>query len=408
MPIMKIILPASIPEPITTALQSLQFDILVTPATDLSVLFNLSRNGRRILFAPSEWLRGYSDHQNAYGIIALGPAALTATGFKRHVLPQLRAASPEAQFEAHITFFNGTGGMEVTRLLHENQKVRERISIPRGTNEQFLHFAWNGLRELWKNGIMIGGFTRTMEGYEVERHPATFHFLGVVMDGELEFSADEKTFQELRAKCTFIIPSGTHCSYRAKGPTEFLWLHIHTTAFGRGIGEKFNFSNLIYPADLVDYCRYFRIETRDSHPNRDPLLAHLASVIEILIHRNVAALGMAVELDEPRERLKKALRKLEDNLATSFSASDLARFAGISLSRLYRDTRRYFNDSPGNLIEELRVRHARELLLHSDYKLDKVAEMTGYSDAFTFSRAFKRLTGLPPSVFRSQRNQERT
>lgn len=402
---MKIILPASFPETIATALESLGFDLLATSATDLMVLFNLSGKERRILFAPADWLQEYSDHQNAYGIIALGPAALTAEGFRSHVLPQLRAASQEAQFEAHITFFNGTGGMEVTRLLYENQQVRERISIPRGTNEQFLHFALNGLRELWSKGIMIGGFTRTMNGYQVERHPATFHFLGVVIDGTLEYSADGNTCQELGAKCTFIIPGGTHCSYRAKGAVEFLWLHIHTTAFGRGIGEKFNFSNLIYPADLVDYCEHFRVETRESRPNRDLLLTHLASVIELLVHRNVAALGMAVNLDEPRERLKEALRKLEDNLAASFSASDLARLAGISLSRLYRDTRRYFNDSPGNLIEELRVRHARELLLHSTYKLEKIAEMTGYSDAFTFSRAFKRLTGLPPSVFRRQKNQ---
>lgn len=111
---------------------------------------------------------------------------------------------------------------------------------------------------------------------------------------------------------------------------------------------------------------------------------------------------MDLELDESRERLESALRVVEDNLAANYSISDLARFAGVSASRLYRDAHRCFEKSPGNLIEEIRMRHARELLLHSDYKLEKIAEMTGYSDAFSFSRAFKRLAGSAPSAFRKK------
>jgi len=53
------------------------------------------------------------------------------------------------------------------------------------------------------------------------------------------------------------------------------------------------------------------------------------------------------------------------------------------------------------LVEEIRIRHASELLLHFDHKLQQVAAMTGYADSFSFSRAFKRVIGVSPSNYRS-------
>lgn len=398
---MKILLPTSFPPSIAETLQSLDFDILPAAEKNLPELFQLSGREQRILFIQSGLFpEREPSHRNAHGIIALGPAAQTVAGFRDSVLPHLREAS-ESQFERHITFLHGSNpDVEVMHLVCDNQKIQERISIPRGTNEQFLHFSTHGLRELRSKGILLGGFTRTLNGYAVERRPATFHFLCIVIKGRLDFSSDRQEARALDEGCTFLIPSGSHCTYSASCPTDFLWLHIHANAFGRGIGEEFKFSHLIYPEDLIDYCRHFRSEARNPNAGRDVALNHLTNLIELSIQRSVAALGMSLHFDESLERLKNALRIIEDSLASNYSIGDLARFAGVSVSRLYRDSQRYFEKSPGTLIEEIRIRHARELLLHSDYKLEKIAEMTGYSDAFSFSRAFKRLTGTAPSAFR--------
>jgi AraC-like DNA-binding protein len=397
---MRIILPTSFSRSIAQDLKSLQFDILASDATSLTELSRLSARERRILFIRSDLLpEGEPGHRDAHGIIALGPSAQTPDGFRKFVLPHLAEAS-ESQFERHITFLNGSGGVEVVHLVYENQKVQEQICIPRGTNEQFLHFATHGLRELRSKGILLAGFTRTLDGYMVERRPAAFHVLGVVLHGQLEFSADPSDVQRLEAKCTFLIPAGTHCTYRATSPTEFLWLHIHTHAFGGGLGDEFRSSNLLLSDDLIDYCRHFRSEARSANPDRNIALSHLAALMELALRRNLAGLGMDPHPDESLDRLKKALRSFEDSPASQFSITDLARLTGVSTSRLYRNTQRYFDKSPGTLIEEIRIRHARELLLHSDYKLEKIAEMTGYSDAFSFSRAFKRLAGTSPSLFR--------
>lgn len=170
----------------------------------------------------------------------------------------------------------------------------------------------------------------------------------------------------------------------------------------KGLGDRIKQSKLHYPQDLIDYCTHFRTESRNPSFDRDVALSHLAGLIELSVHRTVGALGMNLVHDQSRQRLTDVLKTIESYIETSFSVEDLARLAGTSPSRLYRQTQRYFGKSPGALIEEIRIRHARELLLHSNHKLDKIAEMTGYSDAFTFSRAFKRITGTPPSTFRRE------
>ncbi len=45
----------------------------------------------------------------------------------------------------------------------------------------------------------------------------------------------------------------------------------------------------------------------------------------------------------------------------------------------------------------------RDALLHTDWQLGKLAKRTGYSSVKTFSRAFIKRVGIPPSRWRRQR-----
>ena len=45
---------------------------------------------------------------------------------------------------------------------------------------------------------------------------------------------------------------------------------------------------------------------------------------------------------------------------------------------------------------------AKEKLLNSNYAIQQIANITGYTDAFTFSKAFKRYTGLSPKYYREK------
>lgn len=51
----------------------------------------------------------------------------------------------------------------------------------------------------------------------------------------------------------------------------------------------------------------------------------------------------------------------------------------------------------------VKMNHAAEELLNSSLSIQEIADQLGFTDAFTFSRAFKRIQGRSPREFRKDR-----
>lgn len=55
-----------------------------------------------------------------------------------------------------------------------------------------------------------------------------------------------------------------------------------------------------------------------------------------------------------------------------------------------------------NLVDQVRLQRARELLKNTGMNLSQIADALGYADAANFTRAFKRWTGSSPSQYRTK------
>jgi len=58
-----------------------------------------------------------------------------------------------------------------------------------------------------------------------------------------------------------------------------------------------------------------------------------------------------------------------------------------------------------DLVQNERIRLAKQALLRSDHTLNDIAFRLGYSEQTSFGRAFKRSTGMTPQAFRSAENR---
>lgn len=72
--------------------------------------------------------------------------------------------------------------------------------------------------------------------------------------------------------------------------------------------------------------------------------------------------------------------------------------SGVHLSRLFRER---FGVGPVTAVELLRLGRAESLLLRSNSPLATIAADCGFADQYHFSRRFRAVYGVPPSVFRS-------
>jgi AraC-like DNA-binding protein len=106
-------------------------------------------------------------------------------------------------------------------------------------------------------------------------------------------------------------------------------------------------------------------------------------------------------LPEADVAIHELIRYLERHPAERLSLDELAERAGMSRRSLTQRFRKSTGQSITRFRQDLRVRLAADLMTaHPELSLAGVAEQAGFSDAFYFSKVFKRITGTTPSAFR--------
>lgn len=107
-------------------------------------------------------------------------------------------------------------------------------------------------------------------------------------------------------------------------------------------------------------------------------------------------------LPEPVVAAMSAVRSAwSDGVARPVPLDRLAFAAGVSVSTLCRAFQRRFGLGPVAALERLRLARAEPLLWMSNLSLRAIAVQCGFADAYHFSRRFRAVYGVAPSVFRA-------
>jgi AraC-like DNA-binding protein len=107
------------------------------------------------------------------------------------------------------------------------------------------------------------------------------------------------------------------------------------------------------------------------------------------------------------ESVKKAIELLHAEINRDWTLEDLAKSVGLSRAGLAQKFKKSLGDTPLHYLTLIRIQKAQALLSTTDDNIEKVAEAVGYSDAFSFSKVFKRITGVPPRDFRAKDQSDR-
>jgi AraC-like DNA-binding protein len=100
-------------------------------------------------------------------------------------------------------------------------------------------------------------------------------------------------------------------------------------------------------------------------------------------------------------RLAPAIRQMHDRVAQPWTVAQLARPAGLSRSAFFERFTRTVGLPPMEYLLAWRMAVAKDLLRRHDLGLAEVAARVGYGSASSFSTAFSRHVGQPPSRFAS-------
>lgn len=100
-----------------------------------------------------------------------------------------------------------------------------------------------------------------------------------------------------------------------------------------------------------------------------------------------------------------SLRFIERNCLRPLTLGDVARAVGKNAAYVTTTLSRATGRSALEWIIAGRMAEARRLLLHSEERIEHVAERVGYADATHFIRLFRREHGVTPAAWRTARRQ---
>ena len=99
--------------------------------------------------------------------------------------------------------------------------------------------------------------------------------------------------------------------------------------------------------------------------------------------------------------INQVLSYLQQNLPGMLRETDVAAFAGMSVSTFTRFFRRHTGSSFVRYLNRLRINEACELLMFSDLTVTDICYRVGFNNLSNFNRQFLAMKQVPPSRFRA-------
>lgn len=119
------------------------------------------------------------------------------------------------------------------------------------------------------------------------------------------------------------------------------------------------------------------------------------------VYRALAALPESAWRGQARDlAVERAVSLIYARYPSAPALEELAALVHLSANSLLRRFRAGTGLPPRQFIQQLRIDDACARLHHTDSSIDEIAEATGFTDRYHFSKVFRRVRGLGPAQFR--------
>jgi AraC-like DNA-binding protein len=263
--------------------------------------------------------------------------------------------------------------------------------------------------------------------WRIRKRKLLDYMLVYIISGKGRFYVDGKGFSVGPGSITWVPPDTGH---EMSGNDDMHLIYLH---FDLVYDPERSHWNASLPGGTLDLSDY---QDKMHPPVDDPVISQWCGLLDVgepqklyplmrqicLEHRRqtscelalsglllqlIAALCTAVDKGENTvgadARIRKAMIWLRNHDEQPFDLRKAARQAGLSAPHFRKLFREAYGVSPRGFHQRCRIARAGELLIYSDRTVSEAAELLGYGSIYSFSRAFKQVTGISPQKFKSGR-----
>lgn len=254
--------------------------------------------------------------------------------------------------------------------------------------------------------VVCGGVERTRPDYEVDRQQFPYFGLELVTEGHGDLTLAGREFP-LSPGTLFAYGSKTQHRIVNRPPERMRKFFVDIAgrkaklelkAAGLLDGKPLHFPR---PYELVQLFEFLDREARGDVATASEICTQTLRLILTKIRLGCLECSTMPRSYATYERVRQYITQNYMTLHTIEEAAEQCDLTPIHLSRLFR---RFAGLGAYQFLLRQKMDRAAELLLEDRMLVKDVAERLGFSDAFQFSRAFKRIHGLAPKKLLMSRN----
>ena len=251
------------------------------------------------------------------------------------------------------------------------------------------------------------------DGFQAQRHLLIAYERAERHDGEtLIEGLPKSTLREFNCKLSFV-PAGNRF-YGWQRPrvltrVTYIYIDLPDRLFDRGSGlacpalspRLFFFDQAVWDTALK-----LKAEVGNSDPwSREyaDALSHVLMHELFRLERTTPAAARPVRGGLPAWQQKRVVEFIEEHLAEEISLAALAELVGLSLYHFARAFTQSFGAPPHRYHMARRIDRAKNLLQRPALSVTEIAVRIGFRETSSFTRAFRKFTGLTPTEYRRHR-----
>lgn len=254
----------------------------------------------------------------------------------------------------------------------------------------------------------------TVNRYKVTRnwgaikHEPVLDKIYYIKEGYLSMSIDD-VLHEVGPGTVLFIPGGTVQTFHLLDETkEMDHYYCHFTSFIEGQGNLRLSQVLKFPYAIdtgMDTTFDKLFDNLRAVFNKEDLVSGLESksiLLQMIIHylKQCGQLDI-IKMTPTLSLIPDVLTYIEENLHRKLTNEELADVIHLHPNYFNSVFKKYVGETPLRYINHLRIKQAKDLLLRSSEAISEIPELVGFKDIYYFSKAFKKATGMSPSLYRS-------
>ncbi len=291
-------------------------------------------------------------------------------------------------------------------MLKNINKITDSITKSDIGRCRFMNLKLSGGEKLINLGIQSGGITEYPAPYKLMRNGFEKPYHAVILlitEGELELETEHADYELSPGDFVYV---ASHVARRIELKAGFeRYREVYFLIDFESGKDIFRHNDIVVHKSKFwqEICNSVKAYTTESEEKSAIRSLHAELIVRYL-RREFASIKSPVESDY-LQRLFKLREKIRMNPGFQWKVNDLAKEMHVSSPHLFRLTELYLQLKPMELVTNIRMEKAKELLSFTDHPLETIANELGYASAYSFSHVFNKKNGIRPGRYRRNSNK---